>query len=409
MQIPNWFLLRQSNMRITVPLPICLPIFAVPTALLVLSLFSKKIPNYAKQILSVPLLATVALTPIVFSCGNALFDLGIASTCFNIFLRLFELYWISPTLYNKPVYADRNYLYTELWSCLRIFPNHSKKNDDTKEPKEYIKDKKWYHIIVNLVTHIFICDLIGSWLTTFTGNEVITLRQTNPGLYFVFLVQFVLLLNSLFNVIGYSLHLLHCLYYDGGSYSQEQWHPLISNPIISTSLEELWSGRWHQLFHSTWVAFGFRPTRHILQRIFAKSPVKNPKPIIFTLASLAVFLTSGAMHEFMIFSNVGWSAYSRYFIGQQTSFFLIQGVGVIIERLMSNIRVPVEVKDSFLFKQVIRRAWVIGWAYFTFPFLMDGFTYNESWNDSPLMFTKPYLIQLMRTIPNGSLLCGSLL
>ena len=56
-------------------------------------------------------------------------------------------------------------------------------------------------------------------MSTFTGDEVIKLRYDHPVLYYGYMVLFVLLLTSVFHTVGYSLMLLHCLYYDGGSYS----------------------------------------------------------------------------------------------------------------------------------------------------------------------------------------------
>ena len=62
--------------------------------------------------------------------------------CFNLFLRLFEFYWISPVLYGKPAYAPLEYLYTEFWRALCKFPRKPrKKDDDELPPKVYVKNK----------------------------------------------------------------------------------------------------------------------------------------------------------------------------------------------------------------------------------------------------------------------------
>ncbi|KAI9276818.1 hypothetical protein BDA99DRAFT_494216 [Phascolomyces articulosus] len=386
-------------------------IFGIPTGLLALMLIQEKMSTTLKQILSIPLLTIVFFTPILFTCGNGVFDLVQTVACYNLFLRLFEFYWISPLLYGKSAYATRDYLYTEFWAALCKFPKPNKKKDDDTKPKVYVKDKKWYHIVSYMAYHAVICDIFGSWWSTFTGPDVIMMRQDRPLLFFVFLFFIVFMLNSAFNMFGYALHLAHCIYYDGGSYSGEQWRSLMKNPIMSTSLEELWSFRWHQLLHTSWVAFGFRPARYITQRLLAKR-VKNPLPIALFVGTLAVFAVSGSMHEYIIYANVGSTIYFRSFIGQQLFFFFIHGVGMTLERFTAKFAkkfVPPTLLNSFLVKEILQRVWVISYAFLTFPFFIDGFAYWGLWADNPFVFTRPLVFEFFRSIPYGHALCGSLL
>ncbi|KAG2226509.1 hypothetical protein INT45_014253 [Circinella minor] len=405
-------LLQAGNTRFQTGIPITMIIFSIPTGLLTLLLVNEKISNHVKQILSIPLLTILFLTPILFSCSNAIFDLLSSVACYNLFLRLFEFYWISPLLYGKSVYAHPDYIYTEFWAALCKFPKSNKKKNHDIKPKVYIKDKKWYHIVSYMTYHAFICDLIGSWWSTFSSHDIIVMRQDRPILFFVFLFVIVFMLNSAFNMFGYALHLFHCIYYDHGSYSEEQWRSLMKNPILSTSLEELWSIRWHQLLHTSWVAFGFRPARYIAQRLLAKT-VKNPLPIALFMGTLAVFAVSGLMHEYIIFNNVGWSIYSRFFLGQQLFFFFIHGVGMTLERFVAKITkkyMSSTLLESFLVKHIIQRIWVFSFAFFTFHFFMDGFAYWGIWNDNPFTLTRPFVYQFFLSIvPNGRNLCGSLL
>ena len=67
--------------------------------------------------------------------------------------------------------------------------------------------------------HAFICDIVGSWWSTFTSHDIIVMHQDRPVLFFGFLFVIVFMLNSAFNIFGYALHLFHCIYYDHGSYS----------------------------------------------------------------------------------------------------------------------------------------------------------------------------------------------
>ena len=87
--------------------------------------------------------------------------------------------------------------------------------------------------------------------------------------------------------------------------------PLMQNPIGATSLAEFWGGRWNTAFHELAFRFTFRPLRRLT----------TP-----TMAMLLVFGLSGLIHEAVI------SLPARGGYGLPTLYFLIQGVGVIMER-----------------------------------------------------------------------------
>ena len=87
--------------------------------------------------------------------------------------------------------------------------------------------------------------------------------------------------------------------------------PVMRNPIGATSLAEFWGGRWNTAFHELAFRFTFRPLRRFT------TPA---------LAMLLVFVLSGLIHDLLI----SLPAHGGY--GLPTLYFLIQGVGVIIER-----------------------------------------------------------------------------
>lgn len=135
---------------------------------------------------------------------------------FNVFLRFFELFWIAPVLYGKPAYASMDYLHVELFSSVRKFP---KTNKDGETPMEFTKDKKVYHILIEMLYHAAVCDVVGAWYSTYTGRDVLDMQQSNPAMFFLFFVVAIFVLNSAFNAIGCGQRLLYVLWYEGGSYS----------------------------------------------------------------------------------------------------------------------------------------------------------------------------------------------
>jgi len=83
------------------------------------------------------------------------------------------------------------------------------------------------------------------------------------------------------------------------------------NPLLAPSLAEFWGRRWNTAFHDLVHQFLFRP-------VLRKTNV--------TAAMLIVFLTSGLIHDIVI------SIPARGGYGLPTVYFLIQGMGLLIER-----------------------------------------------------------------------------
>ncbi|RCI03284.1 hypothetical protein CU098_002929 [Rhizopus stolonifer] len=373
--------------RIILPSYVYPLLLVAPSILLaaIVAIPNNKLPSWVKQCLSVPLLLAVFLIPFGFTNGNKVFDLTASVTSYNLFLRHLELYWIGPLIQGKPVYASLESLWIEFWSCLCTFPEKNKQD----KAKAYAKDKKFYHILFYLLIHLFITDLLANWATSFTGQEIVIMEQERPVTYFIYVLTCIIVLNSAFNVIGYSLQLFYCLCFEHGSWSSEQWRPLMKNPILANSLNDLWSHRWHQLFKTTWLTLPFRPVRLLLMRLLTKL-IKNPKPIAFMAASLSVFVASAFMHEYAVAANLGWRLYSRVFKGEQCIFFIGHGIAVIIEQFIKTMLIPSQLKRSS-WMQLSGHVWTAAVGYVSFYYIAHGFL---SWGfqfDNPITFMQPYI------------------
>ena len=86
--------------------------------------------------------------------------------------------------------------------------------------------------------------------------------------------------------------------------------PVMQNPLRAVSLAEFWGKRWNTAFHELVQRFTFRPLA---------------KRVGVTGATLVVFLLSGLVHDICI------SLPARGSYGLPTGYFLIQGLGVVIE------------------------------------------------------------------------------
>jgi hypothetical protein len=102
-------------------------------------------------------------------------------------------------------------------------------------------------------------------------------------------------------------HLLSLAWRSAGISAQ----PIMQHPLESKSLSEFWGKRWN---------LGFRQLSH--DWIFA--PLRKHFGIAF--ATLAAFAASGLIHDLVI------SVPARAGYGLPTTYFLAQGIGVLIER-----------------------------------------------------------------------------
>lgn len=90
------------------------------------------------------------------------------------------------------------------------------------------------------------------------------------------------------------------------------WPPILDNPWISTSLNEFWAKRWHQLLRQTFIVMGGMPGKVLAGRIGMV---------------LGTFLASGLYHE------CASIAMGREWDNRVIIFFAMQGVFVILERV----------------------------------------------------------------------------
>jgi alginate O-acetyltransferase complex protein AlgI len=104
-----------------------------------------------------------------------------------------------------------------------------------------------------------------------------------------------------------SFHLIALFWQKMGVMAQ----PIMSKPILSATLSEFWGKRWNLGFRQLAYELIFRPLH---------------KRIGVAVASLLVFLVSGLIHDLVI------SLPARGGYGLPTGYFILQGIGVTVER-----------------------------------------------------------------------------
>jgi hypothetical protein len=184
---------------------------------------------------------------------------------------------------------------------------------------------------------------------------------------------------------------------------------MMNYPLLSTSLEDVWSRRWHRVLRPAWIASAFKPVYYIVDKWTEKSP--NGKKLAMSLASMAVFVVSGLTHEYSVLCNAGWKVYKQSYIGDQMIFFGIHGVLVVLEKTAGFLYkqfLPKSVTNSPLVR-VLLNLYVILVATLTFPYFINGFAHWGLWRLDEVTPLEPAVRQFLASTPYLRQYCGSLL
>ncbi|KAL4077436.1 hypothetical protein J3A83DRAFT_4213590 [Scleroderma citrinum] len=148
-----------------------------------------------------------------------------------------------------------------------------------------------------------------------------------------------------------------------------QWPPVFDKPWKSTSLGEFWGKRWHQLLRDYVISLGSRPftaclamstpaSTNVAAMDRSQSSKRGP------LFVLGAFFVSGIFHD-ISFRTLGRGGKPIQMIG----FFVMQGVGVILERAFFKSSLCGQLKSPAY--KALGHIWVILWL------LMWGIPYVD--------------------------------
>lgn len=188
----------------------------------------------------------------------------------------------------------------------------------------------------------------------------------------------------------------------------------MNHPVLASSLNELWSCRWHQVFRSIWLVIPFRPIRTLINRVYGIRDQKDKKKkgtaprVAIVAATISVFFVSGLMHEYIALCESGVDGYGKHLIGQQCFFFTLHGVLCIVEQGIW--RRFSKISHRQWTRKLLGHIWVITIGFFTFPWFVNAFAYWEVWHANPFNTLTPFLLEhVWRRYPFLHSVCGSLL
>lgn len=167
-----------------------------------------------------------------------------------------------------------------------------------------------------------------------------------------------------------------------------QWPPIFDQPWLSTSLGEFWGKRWHQQFRDCFISLGSRPFIALSERWRSiqgpvgsnkakgdgeeRRPSKNPLPV------LGAFFISGVFHD------MGCRSLGNKESIRMVGFFMMQAVGVILERALITRRSAPSLRSTcspgLKTKHILLgRIWVVLWI------LVWGIPFVDAWAQTGLL------------------------
>lgn len=125
-----------------------------------------------------------------------------------------------------------------------------------------------------------------------------------------------------------------------------QWPPLFDSPWRATSLVSLWARRWHQTLRSTFMNIGVKPLSFFIGR---------------DVGVIGAFILSAIIHDWGL-----WSAGRGTEFWSVGGFFLVMGVGCVMERLLTKLT---GLKVGGCVGWLWTTCWMVGWG----SMLVDGY------------------------------------
>lgn len=127
------------------------------------------------------------------------------------------------------------------------------------------------------------------------------------------------------------------------------WPLLFNAPWRATSVQDLWAKRWHQLFRDVFVGIGYTPVVSLLRRFGGAG-----KALSAPAGVMGAFSVSGFLHYAGLW---GMGRGTEFYAA---GFFLMMGVGIILERVY---QCATGRKVGQWMGWMWTGAWVVGWGH----------------------------------------------
>ncbi|CAG8589424.1 6765_t:CDS:1 [Scutellospora calospora] len=352
--------------RTIIPLILYVPVFLAPYFLLTFLLSSPltSVSSTKKRVLAIPCIIYLFSIPIKFSCNDFALDNSFSSIALASCFRYIDLFFMIPFYNETDIYMS---IYQIKADALRPFRSLPDPNRIDSPIKDTVAS---YHILPSAIVFLLLHLIIYSFLQLFTVEIVLSLPHYQ-FLLFCLLCGLTIYINM--EIANRLFIFFATLIFCHGEYDQNEWHLLFKSPWMSTSLTEFWSIRWHQAFREIFVSFIYRPLRRFLSirfiPLFGKYYQHIGKLLENLISIMGVFIISGIIHEYIIWTVM----YQFWNPGDQILFFFLQSVGILFEKLFS------QIFPSLSLPKWIGWLWTITYLCFTLPLFMTPYIKQKPW------------------------------
>lgn len=158
------------------------------------------------------------------------------------------------------------------------------------------------------------------------------------------------------------------------------WPPMFDSPLLSASLAEFWTRRWHHMYRYPFFRLAHPPWR-IASRHFSPATARYVRVI-------AVFIVSAILHFALLYPMPVDEKHPHFSLFDPTTlfFYTVQPLGIFLESAVIN---PLSSSLSPPLRHAVRRAW--GWIFLIWAarYWADIYIRRGMWDkkENPLKFS----------------------
>lgn len=235
--------------------------------------------------------------------------------------------------------------------------------------------KYLFKTLVRIICHALCADVAAeiaqALLPTITNGHPTILDPTLPLLQRLLHASILtgIYISIIYCTVDMSYHIIAFCCVSVVGYAPEQWPPVFDAPWRSTSVGDFWGKRWHQFLRYYVVSLGSQPliaclaTPTVASSSTARKTCQGGATAVEVqtkrgaLSVLSAFFVSGVLHD-LSFRALRKGGEPMQMIG----FFVMQGVGVVLERAVSERWSRVRLTERpWSWHNAIARIWVLSW------------------------------------------------
>ncbi|CAM0140080.1 unnamed protein product [Umbelopsis sp. WA50703] len=213
-----------------------------------------------KQVIATPVIIGVIVAPISVHTHVLVVDVISAALIAGLCHRLVDVFYIRPILYKQPACITWEQFNRDLTSAQYNYKQAKIDSEKNGDNKSNVTVRSCFYLVPKFVAAYVFTDVLGAFLTTYSREDVFEAEKYDTKGYFLIYVTGLMAASMAFVYGGAAMQFIAAVF-SGGTYVEEHWKYLMDRPYTATSLANLWSKRWHQVFRDFWLSIPYHPVR----------------------------------------------------------------------------------------------------------------------------------------------------